>query len=126
MEDKERKASRKRGEQDNAAGIGDFQTGYTYSFSFHSMYIDMAQVGLRPSCVVCSGGAPNFGSLAFVDSTLCAAFYIHMLSFSSSSAPTDCVNQRTNPNNAARLNTADRKPGQVMCASLTRAVHALP
>lgn len=43
-EDKDRKASRRRGEEDKASGIGDFQTGCTYSFSFHSMYIDMAQV----------------------------------------------------------------------------------
>lgn len=43
-EDKDRKASRRRGEEDKASGIGEFQTGCTYSFSFHSMYIDMAQV----------------------------------------------------------------------------------
>eukprot|EP00752_Nemacystus_decipiens_P017125 g15340.t1 len=43
VEDKERKASRRRGEEDKAAGIGEFRPGYTYSFSFHSMYIDMAQ-----------------------------------------------------------------------------------
>lgn len=52
-EDKQRKASRKRGEEDNAAGIGDFQTGYTYSFSFHSMYIDMAQVFVVRVCKLC-------------------------------------------------------------------------
>ncbi|CAM9718186.1 unnamed protein product, partial [Scytosiphon promiscuus] len=43
-EDKQSKASRKSGVEDNAKGIGKFQTGFTYSFSFHSMYIDMAQV----------------------------------------------------------------------------------
>ena len=47
VEDKDSKARRRRGEEDNSVGIGDFQTGYTYSFSFHSMYIDMAQVCFR-------------------------------------------------------------------------------
>eukprot|EP00903_Cladosiphon_okamuranus_P011548 g10871.t1 len=42
-EDKEQKARRRRGEEDRATGIGEFQTGFTYSFSFHSMYIDIAQ-----------------------------------------------------------------------------------
>lgn len=45
VEDKNSKAARrKRGMEASAASIGDFRTGCTYSFSFHSMYIDMAQV----------------------------------------------------------------------------------
>lgn len=44
QEDKDRKADRKRGKQDSLDGMSDFKTDCTYSFSFHSMYIDIAKV----------------------------------------------------------------------------------